>query len=480
MKNLYLRDFRAFRDDFTLELKGLQEHALIYGENGAGKSSLFEALKIIFFFDRVDREITTGAVDDADAERRRRQWKQRNICKMSAVGDFEINLDNESYGSTLDVSQYKVCMLSNGEMPIGNKISVKKLLNSSYITGLDVDALLADEFERDFFIEYVNDSLKTDFLESIEVRYDETAEFNLTLKDTSRNDLEETTQLLRCFNEAKIKLVSLLVLLSAAEHVFTPNEVGKTYLLVFDDIINSLDIANRGLLVRHVFKRFPDEKYRKIVMTHNVSYYNLWRFYVNDFQRKTHDKWYFASLYVSKGCSHRLFDYEEDKVDTIEKDYKANPIDPMIGNRLRQHFERLLYETARIAQVGPFNESGTLIANLVRRKNAYLLAPGTKEPKGVYDMVDEIIKKLKYTPKDKIKKELNAIIDKYKAANYYGHLLDIVDEVKLYQKVVLHQSSHGHVGASTFSDKEITATIALLRQMETVVYENKDKDVYTI
>lgn len=480
MKKLYLRDFRAFRDDFTLELKGLQEHILIYGENGAGKSSLYEALKILFFFDRIDKEIIENAVDETDAERRRRQWKQRNICKMSPVADFGINLDNDSYGPTLDVSQYKVCMLSNGDMPIENIISVKKLLSSSYITGLDVDALLGLEYSRDFLITYVNDSLKTDFFETIEVRYDETEEFNLTLKDTSRNDLEETTQLLRCFNEAKIKLVSLLVLLSAAELAFTPNEEGCNYLLILDDIINSLDIANRGLLIRHIFKRFPDAKYRKFVMTHNVSYYNLWRFYVNDFQQNTRNKWYFANLYVSTGCSHRLFDYEVDKVDSIEKDYKATPNDPMIGNRLRQHFERLLYEVARIAQVGPFNESGTLIANLVRKKNAFILAPGAGEPKNVYDMVEEISKKLKYVPKDKVKKDLNAIIKKYNAANYYGKLLDIVDNVKLYQKVVLHQSSHGHVGATTFSDKEIKATIALLRQMETVIKENMDKDVYTI
>ena len=108
------------------------------------------------------------------------------------------------------------------------------------------------------------------------------------------------------------------------------------------------------------------------------------------------------------------------------------------------------------------------------------MAPSTSGPRDVYDMVDEIIKKLKYSPKDSVKRELNAIIKKYKANNYYSKLLDIVDNVKLYQKVVLHQSSHGHVGAPTFSDKEITATISLLRLMEKVVNENKDKDVYTI
>ena len=95
-------------------------------------------------------------------------------------------------------------------------------------------------------------------------------------------------------------------------------------------------------------------------------------------------------------------------------------------------------------------------------------------------MVDEIQEKIRYTTKDKVKKELKVILDKYNAANYYWKLLDIVDNVKLYQKVVLHQSSHGHMGSSTFSNKEITATIALLRQMEKVVNENKDKDVYTI
>lgn len=480
MKKIFLSDFRAFRDDFTIELKGLQEHALIYGENGAGKSSLYEALKILFFHNRIDKEVIADAIDEADEERKRRQWKQRNICKMSAVTDFAIKLDGANYGTGLDVSKYKVCMLSNAEIPIGNKISVRQLLTDTYITGLDIDNILDVEYNRDFLIAYINDSLKTDFFETIEVRFDESEEFNLTLKDTSRNDLEETTQLLRCFNEAKIKLVSVLVLLASSELAFTPYNNDNTYFLIFDDIINSLDIANRGLLVRYIFKRFPDEKYRKFVMTHNVSYYNLWRFYVNDFEHKTKNKWYFASLYVSADSSHKLFDNKEDNVDNIEKDYKETPNNPIIGNRLRQHFERLLYETARIAQVGPFNESGTLIANLVRRKNAYIFCTGEGNPKNVYDMVDEIRKKIKYTTKDKIKKELTAILDKYNAANYYGKLMDIVDDVKLYQKVVLHQSSHGHVGAPTFSDKEIRASIALLRQMETVVNENKDKNVYTI
>jgi len=58
--------------------------------------------------------------------------------------------------------------------------------------------------------------------------------------------------------------------------------------------------------------------------------------------------------------------------------------------------------------------------------------------------------------------------------------MDIVDDLKLYQKLVLHQASHGHSGKSTISRKEIVASLDLLAKMEAAVTAGKNKDVYTV
>lgn len=47
MNSLFLHNFKAFKDDFSLNPDG--DNVLLYGENGAGKSSLFEGLKLFYF-----------------------------------------------------------------------------------------------------------------------------------------------------------------------------------------------------------------------------------------------------------------------------------------------------------------------------------------------------------------------------------------------------------------------------------------------
>lgn len=46
MKSLCVSNFKAFKESFLLPLDG--KSSLIYGENGSGKTSLFEAIKLFF------------------------------------------------------------------------------------------------------------------------------------------------------------------------------------------------------------------------------------------------------------------------------------------------------------------------------------------------------------------------------------------------------------------------------------------------
>ena len=46
INKIHITGFKAFPDDFELELNG--KHLLMYGENGSGKSSIYYALHCIF------------------------------------------------------------------------------------------------------------------------------------------------------------------------------------------------------------------------------------------------------------------------------------------------------------------------------------------------------------------------------------------------------------------------------------------------
>ena len=46
-----IESFKAFKDATSFDLEG--RSLLVYGENGAGKSSVYEALKLTFFYQRI-------------------------------------------------------------------------------------------------------------------------------------------------------------------------------------------------------------------------------------------------------------------------------------------------------------------------------------------------------------------------------------------------------------------------------------------
>ena len=71
INKLKLEHFKAFREPAELVLDG--KNVLVYGENGAGKSSLYQALKIIFhrkwIFDSQIAPTVTDPLDRRNAEK---------------------------------------------------------------------------------------------------------------------------------------------------------------------------------------------------------------------------------------------------------------------------------------------------------------------------------------------------------------------------------------------------------------------------
>ena len=72
------------------------------------------------------------------------------------------------------------------------------------------------------------------------------------------------------FNEAKLKLISIAIYFALAKKYETDSELK---LLVLDDFLTSLDMANRKLIMQYILENF--EEYQKIILTHNLQFSNL-------------------------------------------------------------------------------------------------------------------------------------------------------------------------------------------------------------
>ncbi len=76
IQNIKIEKFKGFSD--TVEINDMADKSLlIYGENGSGKSSLYEALRLTMYYNRLYRNAVDGAIDSADEIIRRDNWLKK-------------------------------------------------------------------------------------------------------------------------------------------------------------------------------------------------------------------------------------------------------------------------------------------------------------------------------------------------------------------------------------------------------------------
>ena len=163
--------------------------------------------------------------------------------------------------------------------------------------------------------------------------------------------------------------------------------------------------------------------------------------------------------------------------------YGQNPNYPTIANQLRQKFERLLYEFSKILMIGSVEESNKILELLDKTKNIYLLRDNSlniKKKEQVYKNSNDLlieIEELIDTDKT-IEDVKNRIIEYKEVDNVLPDMINIIRELKIYQKVSMHSLSHGQVGQNPVSQKEIEKSLELLevfqKQMQFLVNKKVD------
>ncbi|WP_406843492.1 hypothetical protein [Flavobacterium soyae] len=462
MEKIKIEKFKAFENEVILELN--KKNLLVYGENGSGKSSLYESIKILFFKQKLESTLSASTPEDLE-QLKNHLWESYNNRNSSS--EFEIELNNISH-KTFSKDDFQVFMISIEELIIGSKLNLKELLNNCFLDITNVDDFCNNEFEN--IQNGVNESL-TLFIESISIEIDKEDEYSIKIYDTGRS-LETKSDIKKFFNEAKLNIIVLLILLNSIEK---SKNGTLSKVLVLDDFITSLDISNRTFIIRYIFEKFQD--FQILIFTHNISFYNLIMYVINESNNSS--AWMFSNLYEINNNHKFYIKNGIEKVQDIKNEYNNLAIIPNanlddIGNRIRKKFEILLYEYSKLIMIGAVEDSKKILERIMKGLPAYFHNKETAS-----DLVNKIEIILSENNPINLAPRLQTKIDEFKY-DEYPNFQKIVKELKLYQKVTMHPMSHGVIGMGTFTTKEIKKSIELLEKMENYLKELVDNNVATV
>lgn len=464
MDSIKIAKFKAFEGEISIPLNE-RKNLLLYGENGAGKSSIYEALKITFFKEKIVSIIPSSTPENLQ-QLKDDLWSSYNNKLINQ--NFEIEINDTDY-KTFDISKYQVFLISIEELFSSNELNLKTLLNRFYFN-IDINNFCENHFKT--IQDSVNEVLSS-FNESVTIVINEEDFFNIKVLDQKKN-IESKADLKKFFNEAKLNLVVLLILLNS---IIQSKTEEKNKILVLDDFITSLDTSNRTFLIKYIFDNFQDSQI--LLLTHNISFYNLIKFVTNEIY-KVQDKWVMANLYEINN-THKIF--LKSDIETVKKIKETfysltQPLSQEgidgIGNKIRKKFEILLYEYSKLVMIGAVEDSNKIFDRIMNGKTVYF-----NDKKTASDLINEIEEVLKEHNSNNLISRLQNKIGEYKKSDF-ENFQKILKELKLYQKVTLHTMSHGVNGMPTFTVKEIQKSLALLEKVESYLKEMVDNNVVTV
>lgn len=469
INTISLTSFKAFGLPVEFNLDG--KSMLVYGENGSGKSSLYEAIRLFFYQDRIlaglKKEGQAGEITEAD-----RQNFLRGFNNQIIKTDYELKVNGRRRDS-FPLGDYVAYMLCNHNVQVGDVLRAGDYLQDITMPAMDVALFLHDN--RAMLLQNINKAIHDDFKEKITVSFADVY-YTLKIDDATRN-LSPEKDYRQYLNEAKLHLVALLLFFETVKLQIASLPGGEHKLLVLDDIVTSLDATNRIFLVNYLVRDFSD--YQIVLLTHNVSFFNMVHLKLSNAVDGIPDKWVEYNIYESIDDS-KAYSYSAMKdAKAILAEYTATTNRDEAGNQIRRRFEAVMYEFAKLILVDGFEDSGNLLARLIdKNKPIYVHKQGNT----VYtsrDLVDTIINTIAGGNADHDKMVIiEAEIEKYKKDTEIEKVKNILRELKMFQKVIMHQLSHSTGAMATFTDKEIKQSIELLKYFENQVEQFRHTNIY--
>ena len=456
MNKLSIKRFKGFGDTgIEFDLNNLS--LLLCGENGSGKTSLFDAFKWIFFRNTIFSEIpaTTRPEDRELLEKRIKDRFSNRLINQP----FEIDIDGinfESYNS----QDYQVDMLPSSCTDVIDHIHVDELCQKCLMTNFFRTEFLENNIG--FLQNYVNVVLKEDFKEDISISFSTTAPYICTINDP-KHGLSVDSNLPHWINEAKLRIIIICIIFSIV-NLRTTNSSSR--ILIIDDIMNSLDAANRTLFAKYLYTAFC-QTHRIFLLTHNVSIYNLLIYYDNNIASSGH-KFNWQTYHLFSGAFEPIaYQYPVvQEVEFLEHLLSSYPTGGMslddIGNKIRKKFESLVHQFTRLLVLGAREETSNIIKTLSSSPSFYFKENG-KTCEDLIRQIETIIHRGNVPNKTKV---ISRAINSYKKENKLIH--EWLNELVLLQKIALHPMSH-QSGLVNYTIKELTLALEVMKKIESTI-----------
>lgn len=458
--------FKAFEHLFSITFN--KKNFIAYGDNGSGKSSLYEALVLALDYMHVRHKATEG-INEGD-ERFNTELisylNEKYLCRHGE-GDFSVKIDDVSYDSYDSSNKDVFCICSN-ILHSSSTINLLNLLSSASLhcrAYIDIDSFLQAQSAE--LISNTNIVLKNILFEDIQVEKRE--DYSLTLKEHKRG-LSKDQSFNNFFNESKIHMVKLVLLIESWKLMMT--EDNECYLLL-DDIVSSFDASNRTCILHYLMDDKKLSRVHRIIFTHNMNFFNLVRFTIQDTH---HDNdWQIGRIY-ELNLEHRYFDWgvPESDFDAIltdildETQEKGDEQIKSLGNKLRQLLERYINDYCFLISTVLKQNVGDIITNLLKKNpqkgefEFYKIENGEILPQSlvVVREIKAVVHSLRRdTSKEKrdLVQAIDSIFDKYKGDDNWESLKKSLFDIQLLLKTSLHPLSHDHESAMTIKELRITA-----------------------
>ena len=470
MEKIEINKFKAFNAKIALILGPEKKNLLLYGENGSGKSSIFEAIKLIFYKERfLNSRISVGASEEhknAEEEIFYNSYRHRSVNSS-----IEIKVNNSDF-QTFNATNYHCYMLSHidisymshkiedGKIRNIDIINLRKILENHFFPEFDTEDF-CNRYKNEVITE-VNNALENNFIETLRIGL-ENENFDIFLKDEPHH-LRESNGLSTIFNEARLHLVVTLLLLSIILKLEEKNPADNK-IIVFDDIVNSLDAGNRRFITKYLLSKFGD--FQKFIFTHNIGFNNITEDIIKNTEGEK-DKWLLMNLYLTNRGP-QLYDYNEiDTPEKIEDQFNSGFLQPdTVGNIIRKRFEADLNEFCKIIHAGKIELPKSIIDNLHNNKPQYFLKDG-KKILDANNLVKEIYDIVQSRSSDTNKIEsISSRINNYTNNQDLSSVLSVIEEFIELERHFLHGLSHSSTaGMPEFQQKEMEASVLLLKKFE--------------
>lgn len=473
MEKIEINNFKAFNSRIAIIPTTAHKNVLIYGENGAGKTSLYEAIMMVFYHTKLlQPHLSVGAPAPQRTNEEKDFYNGYNHRTPlgTAATDFTIKINNTDF-KLFNAAQYQCFMVSikdldyetheirDGKVVAKDSINLKELLDGVNFPAFDVDDFLLHQTNT--LVQNVNQSLHDDFVEGFVIGQ-ENVKYDIFIKDDDMN-LKESVGMHSVFNEAKINLVVILILLHSILLLQAPPAEIKNKLLVLDDLVSSLDNSNRLYLARFVLSKFAG--FQKVLFTHSIGFNNI--LYQCIEKQGDLGNWLTYNLYLTNRGP-QIYDFGELRTaGQIKDEYTRGFLQPnTVGNEIRKRFEAGMYELAKIIQIGEVHRATDLVARLIKPEPLYIW-----KNKGKLNSANDLVKAIKDiadgtdTPADKVQK-ITDEIQKYSTNSDLLKIISIVKEFHFYEKMMIHSLSHGSTPMPHFNQKEVEGAMNLLESVE--------------